>query len=381
MKKIFLFSIVLVLLIPAATSAMVLKAGQTYALPKNETLNENLYAAGGTITFLGKSAKDVWLAGGTILVSGDVIQDLTISGGNIDISNKVGDDLRAAGGNVTINSEIGGELILLGGQLIVSNSAKIAGDATIVGGNILAAGSFGRNLAINGGTIEIAGNVSGNVKVRSSQKLVISSSAVINGNLDYSSPKQAEIQSGAKIQGKTTFTEISKKAYPTESKHGLLAILGIFWLISFFTVLLTALVAWALLRRPIETAIKYGAENFWPATLRGLAIAIILPIIAIIALVTIVGAMLGGLAILVYVLFAVLASVLASMMLGTFIWRLILKKKDFVADWRSIIVGVVAMRVIQLIPVIGWIFSAIFFLASFGAVFYLAWKHFKNSQT
>jgi hypothetical protein len=75
---------------------------------------------------------------------------------------------------------------------------------------------------------------------------------------------------------------------------------------------------------------------------------------------------------------AIFGSIFAPIVLGTLIFRKLLKKPEFGTDWRSVVVGVAVIRIIQVIPFVGWLFYLIFFLAAFGTLFNFLYQSFKK---
>lgn len=377
MKKIFLVLALLFLIMPLVASAAVLKAGQSYTLSKDQTIAKNLYTAGNNVNLLGAAKEDVFVAGGTVIISGTVGKDLVAAGGTLIIDGNVGEDARIAGGNLTIGGKIGGELLVAGGQLNLSPDLEIKGDATLAGGNLLIDGNIGGDLSAYGGEVRIDGKIKGNVQVKTNRKLIIGSQAEISGNLDYSAPEKLTIEDGAKIKGKVTFNEL-QTLKAQKAKKGLFGIWGLSWLLGLVIFLTAALVINFLLRKKLEEVVGYTLANFGKETLRGFVILVVLPIAVIISFVTVIGALLGGAGLLIYILMGLLASIFAPIVLGSLIFRKLLKKPEFGADWRSVVVGVAVMRIAQVIPYVGWILWFIFFLAAFGALFNYLYRHFRK---
>lgn len=375
MKKIFSIIVLAFLIMPLVASAEI-RQNENFNLGKNDVVDKNLYASGGSVNISGEVKQDVIAAGGTITILGNVGEDLTLAGGNLMVEGNVGDDLRIAGGNLSIGGKIGGELLAAGGQINLNSGSEVKGDAKIAGGNLLIDGSIAGDLSAYGGSVRIDGKISGNVDVKTDQKLTIGSNAVISGNLDYSAPEKLTIEDGAKINGKVTYTEV--KAVQ-KAKKGFFGIWAVGWLMGLAVLLASALVVYFLLRKKLEDAVSFALDNFGKETLRGFIVLVVLPIAVIISFITVIGAMLGVAGIFLYVLFAVFASIFASIILGTWIFRMILKKPSFGVDWRSVVVGVVVMKLIQAVPYVGWIFCFIFFLAAFGTLFNHLYRSFRKA--
>jgi len=377
MKKKLLIIPVLAFLIMPLIAFAAIKQDQNFSLGKSDVASKNLYAGGNSVNVLGEAKQDVFIGGGTVIVSGTIGKDLAAAGGNLILNGNIGDDARIAGGNLSIGGKIGGELMAAGGQLSLNSDLEVKGDTTLAGGNLSIDGKFSGDLAAYGGSIRIDGKIAGNVKVKTDQKLTIGSKAEIAGNLDYSAPEKLTIEDGGKILGKVTFNEI--KPGQAQAKKGLFAIWGLSWLIGLAISLTAALVVYFLFRKKLEEAVSYALGNFGKETLRGFIILVVLPIAAIISFITVIGALLGGAAVLLYILLAIFASIFAPIVLGSWIFRLILKKPDFVGDWRSVVVGVVLLRIIHVIPYVGWIFWFIFFLAAFGTLFNYLYRNFRKA--
>jgi len=374
MKKIFYIAVLAILVIPLGAWAAI-RQDQNFSLGKNDVLNKNLYAGGGTVNILGEAKQDAIISGGTIIMSGSVGQDLAAAGGNIMVDGIIGDDARIAGGNLSIGGKIGGELLAAGGQISLNSDLDVKGNTTLAGGNLMVDGALGGDLAAYGGSVRIDGKIMGNIKVKTNQKLIIGSQAIISGNLDYSAPEKLTLEDGAIIKGKVTFSEIQAQA----AQKGLWGIWWLSWLIGLAIFLTAALVVYFLFRKKMEEAVSYTLTNFGRETLRGFIILVVLPIAVIVSFVTVIGALLGGAGILLYILMGLFAAVFAPIVFGALIFRLILKKPDFVGDWRSVVTGVVLLRIVHVIPYVGWIFWFIFFLAAFGALFNYLYRHFRKA--
>lgn len=373
-KKLLIIPILAFLIMPLITFAAI-RQDQNFTLGKSDVAAKNLYAGGGNVNILGEAKQDVFVGGGTINISGTIGKDLAAGGGNLTLNGNVGDDARIAGGNLSIGGKIGGELMAAGGQVTLNSDLEVKGDTTLAGGNISIDGALAGDVLAYGNTVRIDGKIASNVKVKT-QKLVIGSRAEISGNLDYSAPQQLTMEEGGKISGKVTFNQIKPAQ---KGGRGFLGILGIGWLVSLAIFLTSALVVYFLFRKKLEEAVSYTLSHFAGETLRGFIILVVLPIAAIISFVTVIGALLGGVGILLYILLALFASIFAPIVLGSWIFRLILKKPEFGVDWKSVVAGVIVFRIILAIPIVGWIFHLIFFLAAFGTLFNYLYRHFRKA--
>jgi cytoskeletal protein CcmA (bactofilin family) len=382
MLRKFLISIaVLALIIPSAAHAAEFNGAEEYTLRSNEVIEENLYIGGGLVSVEGGVDGDLFVGGGDVTVSGNVSEDLAIGAGKTVVSGDVAGDVRIGSGNVTISGHVGGEVIASGGYVHITSNAVIDGDVLLAGGRILMEGSIKGDLAVYGGEIEFGGIVEGNITSQG-EKIVIGKYAVLQGVFDYKSPNEAVIKEGAQVNGKVVYTYTEKgNGIPVDVKFetamGLVTgILGILWLLSLVVCLILTSVIFALTKKKTEEMVLYTVEKFWTETLRGLIIAILLPIISIIACITIFGMGLGVLGFSLLLLFTILAKVGASILTGTFVFWIFTKKMQ--VNWKSVIVGVFVLHFIRFIPIIGWIGYKIVFLAAFGALWMFLYKAFKK---
>ncbi|MGM0365631.1 MAG: hypothetical protein ACQEP5_03745 [Actinomycetota bacterium] len=171
---------------------------------------DDVYAFGNSINLLADLPEDFVAAGSNIRVSGNVGKDLIIAGGTLDVSGDVGDDARMAGGIVTVNSRIADDLILAGGRVTIGKDAAVGGDLVVNGGTVRIDGDVDSRILANGGTIDINGRVKGDVAIGNVGRLNIGPTAVLEGNLTYSSTQQASISEQAQIAGDIEFTVIEE---------------------------------------------------------------------------------------------------------------------------------------------------------------------------
>src|SRR3990167_6344537 len=174
------------LIIPVVVFAAELRMGESPSFSSSETIQKDLYLAGGNVTSSGKVNGDLAVGGGNILINGAVSQDLFVGGGSITIVADVGDDVRAGGGNIVINSHVRG------------------------------------NVSFKG------------------QKLTLGKEAIFDGNLDYSAQKEATIEAGAVVKGQTNYEPLKAPRAPISGK-GIIAFLSLVFLGKFLSLLVFAL--------------------------------------------------------------------------------------------------------------------------------------------
>jgi hypothetical protein len=365
-KKIFVcLAIAAMILTVSPAGAAEFRAGEEFALGNDKTISDNLYTAGNNVILGGKIEGDFIAVGGTILFTGEVKDDVAVAGGTVSLIGSVGGDLRAAGGTVLIGGVVGGEAVAVGGQVSISEGATFGKNVALAGGMVTFSGETKSGLKIYGDEAVIDGKIEGDVFVKV-RKLTLGPNAKVTGALSYEAAEEAQIDPAAVIGGAVDFKKIETRA--RENKNIFWGFFGGVWLLKFLSVLLTGLILYWIFRRQTEEFVKRNLKEFGWDLLIGVAIAICLPIAAIISFVTLIGGVLGAGGLLLYSFLMILSPALAGMALGSLIWKLLSKKKEFHFNWKTVTVGILLMSLVWLIPFVGWIFCLVFGAAAFGGL-------------
>ena len=178
------------LALPTAALAASYRSGDT-VIAKGQTLNDDLYVSGGTLTVDGTVDGDIVAAGGTIIINGTVKGDVMAAGGSIELRGKVGDDVRMAGGQLSVYGSVGDDVMAAGSSIDLKPGSSVGGDTRLAANEITLAGTAH--------SVNVAGN---QITVASTAKL---------SDLHYASQDQASIAGGSKISGSVTRTDWPKK--------------------------------------------------------------------------------------------------------------------------------------------------------------------------
>lgn len=373
MKKAIFFTTFVLLLVPTLAFGATLRGGTHYTLPADETVEGNLYIGAGGATINGVVTGDLVAAGGTITVTGTVQGDVLVAGGTLSLGGKLGDDVRIAGGNIDISTEVPGDLTVAGGDVGIFPAGAVRGDVLAAGGNVKIAGPVNGIISGAAGTLTLASTVGGNVDVRVGN-LVLESGASLAGDLKYEAKQEATIASGATIAGKTEFREARWNHFGFAL--GGAAIIG--WFISVIAMLVAAVVLVLIFPRFSEALVARTMKAFWRHALYGLLFLIVTPIVSTLLFVTVIGWMLGLALLVIYGLFVMFASAYGNILLGTYLMRIARKKEQLPLHWTTAVIGVLIASFIGLVPVIGWIFIFIFFVAGLGGFFVHDWEKMRG---
>lgn len=373
MKNILLVSVLaLALLLPAGVSqAGTFGAGESYSLPPNETLEDNLYAAAGDVTLSGTVNGDAIVAGGTLTLSGPVRDDVAAAGGNINLIGPVGGDVRFAGGNLLVQNSVGGDLLAAGGSIKVLNSVTVGKDMSLAGGYVVFDGVANGDARFAGEDIVINGTIAGNVLVDAGTRVTLGDKAEVGGVLVYRGKDEniLNLSEEATIAGGARFEEQSVPAYNKEvAEQGIAVFLGAMFIWKLFATIVAALLALLLFKRFSGALVTTALSSFWMNALWGFIWLVMTPVSIILLFATVFGIIAGIFLFLFYLLTLMVACIYSGVLFGVILVSAF--KKEVVAklSWKRALLGIFLLSLVKLIPFIGWIIGFILMLATLGAL-------------
>lgn len=342
---------------------------QPVILAKDQVINDDYVVRGSAVDILGTVNGDVYAVGGTVTVQGTINGDLLAVGGNITVTGNITGNIRVIGGNITVTGNIGRNFSSLGGSVSLTDSAKVGGSITSAGGMFALYGPIAKDIRIAGGQVALGDIVGGNVFIAAG-KMSVASSSRIAGNVTYWSNQKLDVATGATIAGKVSQNMLPKKSIssriqPTRIIPALatFAIFGkVTGFLASFTVGLLLIIFFPLYAQKITTITTKG---FWANVGIGFLSVIIAPIIIVLFLVTLIGIPLAIITGILFGFFAYAAGIIAAMVIGKWAIKYVSKKDHLI--W-SLFVGLIIFKVLEIIPLLGWIFSAVFIMAGLGAI-------------
>lgn len=399
----------------APAAALEPRTGEDITVEAGETVDDDLYVAAATLTVEGTVAGDLIVAAREVVINGTVEGDLMGAAQSIVIAGAVEDDVRVAAAELIVEdgAEIGDDTIVFGYALEAQEGSTIGGDVVVTARQGLLAGAVADNLWGTAEGIEIGGEVGGNVDVRVGGGdrgfvvppqgisvdaidggLTITDTAVIEGDVRYESPAEADIAADARIGGQVIFDEVAEAAReddgPLEETldriGNVLRTFATLFVVGFLLVWLLPRAAGGAsdtLRRRPWVSLGWGAL-FFPlvAVAFGALLFVTVVLAVLLGLVT-----LGGLAGFViaaglFVAFALalatgvavglLAPIVAAFLGG----RLILRRPwpdDLGGRTLALLVGVAVYAVLQALPFVGWLVALAVTLFGLGAIIVWAW--------
>jgi len=348
-----------------------IEANEDFTLQQDDSIEGNAYLAGGSLNILGNVAGDLLAGSGNLMISGNIEDDVLAAAGTLNLSGPVSGDARIAGGNISVGSDIAGDLVAAGGTINIFSNSKVGGDLYVVGGDVKASGEVIGETKLAAGNARIEGKMSGPVSIRA-EKLIIGEGAVIEGDLDYYSPTEADIAPSAQIMGETNFHRVA--SHQAANKRQLAKFFGFAGVIKLLAMIVVGLVLVLGFKKFSTQVVSKAGDKFGSETLRGLILLVVLPVASLLLLASLIGSLFGILVGILWLASMILGGMYAGILLGAMLDKLWYKNEKIELSWRNAVVGIVILFIVGFVPVLGWLVGFLFFLASLGSVSQVAYE-------
>jgi cytoskeletal protein CcmA (bactofilin family) len=197
-------------ILPLPIQAAQFYSGSTLNFSTSDKL-QDAYVAGQTISINTPITNDLVVVGGTITIQQNIDNGLLAAGGTVTVNANVGQSARVAGGTVIINGQVNRDVVVAGGDVTITKTAKVLGDVVVYAGTITIDGPVDGKVTLNGGKATINSTV-GRVTDSHIDSLTLGSQAIVNGDLQYQSPQEVQLDHGALIKGQTTYHRTTQSA-------------------------------------------------------------------------------------------------------------------------------------------------------------------------
>lgn len=291
--------------------------------------------------------RDLMIAGSQVVVNSNIKGDVYMAGGQAEISGTVDKNLHIAGGEVLISGIVKGDVITAGGNI------RLAKDA-VINGYLIALGS---QVTLEGQVNDAVRVFAGNLDVRPG--------AVLN-NLE-ANVDEANISDLATVQGKKQIHITPKLEKNKESrKHEFIGIYSAFKIVGFLSKLLVLLILIKILGKHADALVSPILKSPISTLGWGTIKLFITPFIILTLLITIIGMPLAFIITLLYFLSFYLSSLIVSIALGQ--WFVDKKWFKFKNKYFQAFLGFLAISLMSIIPMVGFLTSLVVLLLGLGAI-------------
>ena len=251
-------------------------------------------------------------------------------------------------------------VVITGG--VVVPAGQIAGDVVVLDGTVTIAGHVTGDVVSVAGPVRVTGRVDGDL-IAVSDRALLGSTARVGGDLHYGDESPV-LARGASVGGK-----ISNEDW-TDSANGWGWVSALAWwlAVSVSTLIVGVLLVW-LVPGALNAAERATRERLGPTVGWGVVIAIGVPVLAILALVTLVGIPFGVALLLAAIPVLVVAYATAAWIVG----RRVLRDRS-TSPWAALFAGWGIVRVLALIPVLGALVGLAATVVGLGALAVALWR-------
>jgi cytoskeletal protein CcmA (bactofilin family) len=332
--------------------------------------HENLWAVGAIVSVRGTVRNEIRAAGAEVDVEAAAGDDIWAAGAIVSVAGQAAKNMHVAGARVAVNARVGGKLNVAGARIVIGPGTEVTGVTRVAGADIVFAGT-GRGAAeLYADTVLISGRIVGDVRIRA-RDVTLGNSAVIDGNVVFETLNEPTIAVGATVRGRQTVTMPMSYQFDRGSTLGAIVAAVLFGVGAGFVLGLLLLIT----ARPfVERAIDSMRAAPVGSALVGLAVFILVPLVAALIMVTVVGIPIGLLILLAFPLMVTIGLVLAAFGLSDRLMNRRRAVRSFGGRVLLLVVGLLILAVIGLVPVLGFVVGVLALLIGLGAL----WRAARN---
>ncbi|HEX5751165.1 MAG TPA: polymer-forming cytoskeletal protein [Archangium sp.] len=354
--------LVLWALVPGLARAAEFRSGDVVQVGPQEVIDEDLYAFGRVVNIQGTVRGDVIAMGREVDISGTVEGDVMSAASVNRISTPVRGSLRAAGGELSVSGPVGEDAMLAAGNLSLTPEARVGKDLYLLSGDARLYAPVQGELRAAAGTLTLAAPVGQDAHAEVGT-LRLTDGARVGGNLSYRSDKDAQLASGAVVSG--TVEHLA----PRQEKGGGPAMGLYLWLRSLVGLFALGLLFSLLTPRFAHRVTAMLRQRPLPSLGLGAAFFVSVPFLA--GLVFLVGLLLGGWWIGLFILALYgFAIALSFPVVGLFLGRWLLERfhKTGAHLAVALLLGLVLLTLVGRVPILGGLVALATILFGLGAL-------------
>ncbi len=347
------------------------RGGEYYEVGAGTELDGDLYFAGKSLTLSGTTTGDVLAVGSQLTATGTVVGDTLLVGGRVEQRGIVKGDARLVGGQVTVEGTVDEDLVIVGASVYIAKSAVVHGDLLVYGDELTVDGTVDGAAEVRVRTATLDGRFGRNVNVRTGQSLVVGNNAIFAGDLSYSAPREVHLpEAKGSLGGAVHYAPLTGAAAsgPLGTSFLLLLLLSI---VAAGSVLL---VFPAFTRRVID----HSLSNTGIGIAKGFILLFALPGGAVLLSATILGIIPGLVLLFMFFVLMLVSFAVTPVLVGSVLARWLKKTDGFELSWAAF--GAIVLAALALVPLIGFLVGAAFFLIVFATVCGLTYEVFWVSR-
>lgn len=287
------------------TSALEIVASEDVEITEIQT--SDIAIAWGEIIIKADLSQDAIIAGWEVSIEAPIWADLTFAVWDMVISEKVSDDIRWMAGTVTIDSDVTWDVILATGNLRIKQWVTIGWDVIVATWKATIDGDILWKLRFAGGLLRLNGSVAGDAYIYTDEfKTNSSTGTTIWGNLTYRSEKKIpELESLS--QGSITFDKaVGSEQFKNDAKEAFMS----YVIIKVLFIFVFSCVLFFLFQKFYARVGTLLSQKTGKSFLLWLLTFILVPILAILFFISVIGIPVGFLLVFWFVMLVVFLEVI-----------------------------------------------------------------------
>jgi len=326
-------------------------------IAKNEIINDDLFIGAKSVTLDGTVNGDVFIGAQSIKIGGTVNGNVHTAAKTIDVNGVVRGNMYGGAQNILVTgSRIGGSLLLGGASINIDKDSVIGGSILAGAESLMIDSRVTRNVFAGTGNLVIGSGAQIGKDLyyaTGENKATISPEAVIVGATHVSVMKTPEKNTNVDISAmKKNFVKVM-----AATKIGMTVLM-------FLGALLVGFVYLKLSEKHFTQTANIVSESFWKSLGIGFLVGMAFIPAIIILCMTFIGLPLAGLTVLLFLLYSCLAGIVVARALGS----ALLKANKKAPVFGAFALGLLIIKVVELIPFVGFMTNLVVFWAGLGAL-------------
>jgi anti-sigma factor RsiW/cytoskeletal protein CcmA (bactofilin family) len=366
----------LVVALPQIGSALEVRRSEGLTtLRAGETVDDTLFAVGDTVEIEGDVNGDLFAFGRRVAVRGKVTGNVISAAETVDIQGTVEGSVFSAARAVALTQRVQRNLYAGARDVTIAEGADVARDMIAAGGSINVNGRVGHDLTTGGGDVFLRGSVGRNVLV-SAANVTLADGASVGGNLEarVAEADDLQIAPGAAVTGTVNREIVERKGRAERANRYLTTGFYIGQLLRLAMGFVTGLLLlWIF--PGLQTLSLASAAAALRAAGIGLLTAVALPVLAVIACVTVIGIPLGIIVGILWLLGLYFAKTVVAQYIGRSLFNSPRGTPHYAA---TLLAGLVIVLIAVNLPWIGGLVGLVLTLVGLGMI--VAYVYDRNRE-
>ncbi|MCF7849044.1 MAG: polymer-forming cytoskeletal protein [Kiritimatiellales bacterium] len=332
------------LLVSSQVMALEFAAPDSFSLPEDKTISNELWLATGAADIRGTVQDDLFVMAGTnLLFNGTFEGNVWGLGSGVILSGHAGRNVRLAGQTVQVDGQVGGNVLACATTVKINPGADIKGSLGLLGQTVIVEGVAGGNVSILAQRVTLSAQIGGDVRITSSE-IVVQPNTVIHGDLVYTSARELVLPEGI-VEG-----SLVRKAEPAQKGTPLTAGNLISHFVWYVAAVFAGLPFLALFPLTSALASQTARKSPWRCLWVGALASIVLPVFGFMCIFSIIGLPLGCLMLAFWGMLVYVSRIIVGLVLGAIMLRR--KNNSFLQILMTLSAGLFVIYVGLALPVI-----------------------------